>query len=568
MGLFKIALRTYLKKSDFRNSLLGLLLLSPVLGISQEPATPFRALYMIQSQSADEAISRYQEYTAKTGRHDFEALQRMGLVLLRGGILSEDPHIFTMTLFGAGLSGSSGALEILERGLRHPDPQIQMISLHFIVRIEDDRTEELLNSAMSSDYLSTRMEAAFYMAQRKHPHAVGQIEGLMHRLPPFFRAYFPSLFALIGNGDATNALRRLADDLDPQVRVESILNIAKLGRDDLLPLLRKRLTHTNIAELEACAFAMGILKDSSSLRLLRKLANSPSPNVQIAAVLSLNELGERANIHLLEELALAFNPYAISALGQLPDTEETLAELAESHDLQIRLNASISLLMHRDARCLKGIEEILLSDARDLAFYPMPSLGRTLAIWKAVPSAELRSKDQTLDLSLSLSMREQLLREAIQLPSADFLKLAKTLFAKRQNDLIPTLVSLLENLRTDEAINLLKEGSSKLDSPIIRDYCHLALFRMKVDGPHENYIKHWVMHQKEAELIRLRPMLPWKMRIESDFTLNPDETSRLLVDAFIALATARNIDFLLEAIKLGNPQNRYALFGLLMRATE
>ena len=127
---------------------------------------------------------------------------------------------------------------------------------------------------------------------------------------------------------------------------------------------------------------------------------------------------------------------------------------------------------------------------------------------------------------------------------------------------------MLENLRTDEAINLLKEGSSKLDSPIIRDYCHLALFRMKVDGPHENYIKHWVMHQKEAELIRLRPMLPWKMRIESDFTLNPDETSRLLVDAFIALATARNIDFLLEAIKLGNPQNRYALFGLLMRATE
>ena len=157
----------------------------------------------------------------------------MGLMLLRNGIQNEDPNIFTMTLFGAGLSGSSGALEILERGLRHPDPQLQMISLHFIARIEDDRTEELLNSAMSSDYLSTRMEAAFYMAQRRHPHAVGQIEGLMQRLPPFFRAYFPSLFALIGNGDATNALRRLADDLDPQVRVESVLNIAKLGRDDL-----------------------------------------------------------------------------------------------------------------------------------------------------------------------------------------------------------------------------------------------------------------------------------------------------------------------------------------------
>ena len=96
-------------------------------------------------------------------------------------------------------------------------------------------SDELLNRAMSSDFLSTRMEAAFYMAQKKHPRAVGQIEGLMVRLPPIFRPLFPSLFALIGTSEATAALRRLLDDLEPQVRIESILNIARLGRDDLLP---------------------------------------------------------------------------------------------------------------------------------------------------------------------------------------------------------------------------------------------------------------------------------------------------------------------------------------------
>ena len=123
MGLFKIAL-----------------IALPILAMAEDPdrsactaaASMKRALSLSQSQSPEEAISRYQEHFALTGRHDFEALQRMGLMLLRNGIQNEDPNIFTMTLFGAGLSGSSGALEILERGLRHPDPQLQMISLHFI----------------------------------------------------------------------------------------------------------------------------------------------------------------------------------------------------------------------------------------------------------------------------------------------------------------------------------------------------------------------------------------------------------------------------------------------------
>lgn len=528
-----------------------------------------RALYMMQSENIDASLQCYQDAYAQGSKHDFEVLQELGHVLLRHGIRSEDPQIVAMSLFGAGLSGSSAVLDILAVGLFHPDPQLQMVALHFIAKIEDDRTDELLNRAMASDFLSTRMEAAFYMAQKKHPYAVGQIEGLMVRLPPFFRPFFPSLFTLVGTADATAALRRLADDLDPQVRVESILNIAKLQRDDFLPLLRKRLTHSNLAELEASAFAIGYLKDSKSLPKLRKLARSSSDNVRIASILALHSLGERTHVAALEDLARARRSvFAIAALGQVPGTEETLAELVQSQDLSTRVNAAISLLMHRDARCLKGIAEVLITDHRDLAFYMMPSLGRTLAVWKAVPSAELRSKDKTIDLSLSLSLREHILREAIHLPERAFLQLVRELFDHQQFDLIPTAILLLENLRTSAAIGLLKEGAAKVTAPLIRDYCYLALFRLKEEGPYGEYIHHWVMRQKDAELIRLRPVIPWKMRLESDYTLTPEETSRLLVDALFAIASERDIDFLLKAIRFGNPQNRYALFGLLMRATE
>lgn len=530
------------------------------------------ALYLMQQNQIEEALGRYREFSDLTGRHDFEVLQQIGLILLQKGIQNPDPQIFLMTLFGAGLSGSAGALEILEHGLSHPDPHIQLLALHFIAQFEDDKTGELFNRAMSSDFLSTRMEAAFYMATRKHPLAVGQIEGLMFRLPPMFKPYFPSFFALLGTSDATQALRRLIEDPDFQVRIESILNVARTGRDDFLPILRKRLTHSQIAELEAAAFAIGILKDSSSIPKLKKLSVSSIDSIRLAASIALLRLGERSAVPIILDLAKNRNLFAIAASGEIEGSEEVLASLAQSEDLQVRVNATVALLQRRDARCLPGLFEILIEDARNLAFYPFPSVGRTLMCVKAIPSAELHSNDPTLNLGFSVAMREHFLREAIHLSEANFLNLASEIFRRQQNDLVPALIALLENLRTDGAIALLKAGTQKLSAPLIRDYCHLSLYRLKQEGPYEEYINHWIMRQKHEELIRLRPLLPWKFRLEqSDYTLTPDETSHLLIEAFLSIANRRDeksIAFLLEAIQFSNPANRYALIGLLMKATE
>lgn len=530
------------------------------------------SLYLMQQGQVEESIEKYREGVDLAGRGDFEILQQMGLILLQKGIQSQDSQTVMMTLFGAGLSGSANALEILEHGLMNPDPQIQLLALHFIAKIDDDRTAEIFNRAMSSDYLAIRMEAAFYMAQTKHPHAVGQIEGLMYRLPPAFKPFFPPLFALLGTSDATCALRRLIEDPDPQTRVESILHVARLGRDDFLPALRKRLTHTHIAELEATAFAMGALKDSHSMLRLRKLALSPTDSIRLAASLALFHLGDRAHVSTIARLARQSNLFAIAALGAISGTEEVLAEFVKSSDLQVRTNAAIALLQRRDPRCLEALSEILIMDARDLAFHPFNSVGRTLSAIKAVPSAELRAKDPTIDLSFSLALREHLLREAIHLPEESFLKLAKRIFVRGQNDLVPATIALLENLQTEKAIALLKEGAEKISCPLIRDYCHLSLFRLKQEGPYEEYVTHWVMNQKESQLIQLRQLLPWKYRLEqTDYTLTPEETSRLLIESFLSIASQRDeksIAFLLEAIQHGNPANRYALMGLLMKATE
>ena len=197
--------------------LLGLIPFSFLLA-SEE--IKLHALYLMQQNHVEESLGRYREFSSKSGKHDFDVLQKMGLILLQKGAQNSDPQVFLMSLLGAGFSGSSSALEILEKGLSSPDPQMQLLALHFITQFEDDRVEEILNRAMSSDYLPTRMEAAFYMSERKHPHALGQIEGLMARLPPMFKPYFPSFFALLGTSDATKTLSRLIEDPDFQVRIE------------------------------------------------------------------------------------------------------------------------------------------------------------------------------------------------------------------------------------------------------------------------------------------------------------------------------------------------------------
>ncbi len=559
------AMKKYMRIILFLALSFGLLAKSP-----QE--TKLHALYLMQQNRVEESLGKYREYAEETGRHDFETLQQMGLILLQKGILSPDPQIFRMTLFGAGLSGSVGALEVLERGILHEDPQVQLLALHFIAQFEDDHTTNLLTYAMSSNFLSTRMEAAFYMAQKKHPLAVGQIEGLMFRLPPIFKPYFPCFFAILGTSDATLALRRLVEDPDPQVRIESILNLARTGRDDFLPLLRKRLTHAQIAELEAAAFAVGVLKDSASSPKLKRLAFSSGDSVRLAACLSLLRLGDRSCVPTILAMAQKNNLFAIASLGEIEDTENFLSTLTLSEDLQVRFNAAIALLQRRDPRCAPLLAEILIQDGRDLAFHPFPSIGRTQMAVKAIPSAELRANDPTVNLGFSVAMREHFLRESVHLPEKEFLQLAALIFKKQQNDLVPSLIALLENLRTEDAIALLKEGSEKLSSPLVRDYCRLSLFRLKVEGPYEEYITHWVMRQKHEELIRLRPLLPWKFRMEqSDYTLSPDETSHLLIEAFLSIANRhdeKSIAFLLEAIQFSNPANRYALMGLLMRATE
>lgn len=529
-------------------------------------------LYMLNIGEVDRALELYEKEFQSTKTHDFEVLEAVAVSLLREAHASKDPEKELMAIFGAAVSAHEKALFILEEGLSSQYPQLQIISLNFLANQHNDRANELIEKALSSPYLLIRLEALYHVAKEKHPHAAGQAEALMAKTEKEFKSLFPKIFAEIGGKDSIKLLRKLMSDPDEKVRIEAILSSIETGRDDLLPQIRMLVSQAGRAQQEAAIFAIGAMKDLSSVNKLEKMKTSSVDSVQLAAHYSLYQLGIRESGLEIQKLAREGNVFAIERLKNIEDSEDVLYELTKHANLQVRINATFSLLERQDSRCISPLLDILLQDARDLAFVKIYSQGRALSAYKVIPSGSHHLKSNPIASELSVNIREYALQKARNLPEKHFLKLCYCLFEYQQNDLVPLLVSLLENLGTPGAIELLKVQQQKVGAPLIRQYCTLALYRLKIPGPYAENMCEWVRGHYKEDLIRFRPFIPWEMRLNpSSYQLTPEETSRLLIESIEALARAQDrvsLEILIEGIRFGNEKNKYALAGLLIRALQ
>lgn len=531
-----------------------------------------RILYLMQSGNLSKALEIYKQLQKEKGHHDFDLIQQMGLILLDQGIRSRDAEIQLLTIFGAGISLNEKALYILQEGLNSSEAQIQLISLNFLSRFQNDIADESLIRAMSSDSLLIRLEAAFHLAEKKAPQAVAQTEALMYKVDPQLTFLFPQLFALIGNSDAMKIMRRLLTHQDEEVRIETILSAAKHGRDDLLPQIRILATHHQAGQQEACASALGMMKDEKSVGKLETLSKSNIAAVRLAALQALYRLGRKEIRSEIEKEALKQDPFAIGVLSEMQGSEDVLFRLTKSSNIQTRVNAALALLERQDPRCILPICEILIKDSRDLGYIKVTTKGKALAAWKVTPSALQNFKEDPVAHELSLNLREAVLSKSADLSENVFLTIANLIFEREQNDLIPVLVELLENLQTPAAIELIKKYQQKAGAPLIRNYCNLTLYLLKEQGPYAQNLMDWIVNKQGEDFIRFRPFIPWEKRdSDSSYQLTPQETSSLLIHSFESLVQMRDekgIDLLLNAIKNGNSKNKYALAGLLMRAVQ
>lgn len=535
---------------------------------------PLHIFYLVQSKELSQAITLYRQYKEELGRHDFETLQRIAEMVLEQGAKSSESEEQLISLFGLKIAGIQTTKTILESGIKSQHPEVQLATLQLIGQLQDDRFESLLNKAMSSSFLYTRLEAAYQLAVRKTRSSVGQVESLMHKLPPEMRFFFPQIFALVGSSDAILLLKQLLEDPIQKTRLEAILHSAKSGYEELLPNIRRKATHLNPAEQEACCFALGALKDTYGLSTLRNLSLSTNCNVKLAANYSLYLLGEESAKEQIHHLAEEKNIFAIALLGKLMGSEKILTSLLQEDHLQIRFNAMLSLLDLKDERCLPCLKEFIVRDSRDFGFQPQMTNGTAFLAWKVVPSMQQHMKHSFYDLiSLSLYLKEEMLKKSIELPPDAFIELASFLFDAKQVELIPTLTSLLQNLQTPKAIALLEKHAHRAKTPLIRNYCNLALFQLNKNMSAKQLILEWIYSQQNTQLIQFRPFLPRENYFKSKtaFELTPEENSQLLISCYQVISnqhTEEGLDVLLTSLQQGHQKNRPLIAGLLIQTLQ
>lgn len=526
-------------------------------------------LYLMNAKEDEKAIEYYQKYFEKYNVHDFEILQNIAMTYLKWAAKSTHVEEKQLAMFGAGFATSAKSLNILENGLDAAELSIQLTALHFISALQDDKANNLLVKAMGSNFLETRFEAAFQLAQKKHPCALGQVLSLQNKLPIFFRPLFPQFFGLIGTPDAMRELRNYLFDSDPNVKVQAIYSLAQNHRDDFLPILRKKLSHSSIIEKEALCMALATLNDSISIDQIRKLTNATSENVRIAAHIALNRLNDKSyNINLLK-IAAKGNLFALYNLKEINHSENILYKFLQSPDKQERLNASLALLKRRDIRCFEGLHEFFSNNFSHFCIQPQVTLGRGLECFKIMSYSR---KSKRVDLDLSLQIKMGILKDTLDVDTGKFLNLAKYIFNNNHLDLIPYLTKLLISLNDKNSINLLKINAQRSGAPLIRNYSNLALFRLKEKGPYFVNIKKWLYDKCQDQLIELKSFESNKMKYEkSQYELSPMDSANFFLESLSALAENHNLEstlLILDILKKTKKVNKGPIAGILLRATE
>lgn len=548
----------------------------PILPKSDEEAlttsNSAAVLYQIKTGKTQEAITtlleekRQNPYLLHEG-----ALDTLGLALLEQGASSHNPQDLLSALYGAGISHDERTLVIAERAMASEEPQMQLLAVSVAASFDTDYAMLILEKGMKSNYVFVRLEAAYWLSQKRAKDAYGQLAALLSKLDPQLHELFPRLFAMEGSTHSTQELKRLLFDQNEAVRREAILAIADFEREDLCPEIRLLANDPSFVQQEAAAYALGALGDEDSRQVLQKLSLSKSHTTRLTAHYSLYQLGDDGAKEYLFQEAANGNCFAILLLGSMTSGDEILIDLLDHPEADVRVNASMALLQKRNRYCLDGLLDVLIDSHKDYTYRLISSHGGALRAWKVTPSSSQQLSREPQFFELSLRLREQALVQALELNESDFLKVARAIFLSGQFDLIPLTVRLLENLQSPEAIELLKEQEMCPGVPFIRSWCCLALYRMNQPGPYGQAIRKMVQKHEDKEVFQARPILPWRLRQDdSKYQLTLAQASALLIESYEALAQKQDeqgVEALLESIRDGNVHNRYTLAGLLMRAS-
>jgi len=532
--------------------------------------------FLIAKKEYTTAINNYLTQLETTKEHNQDILSILAKSIIENAISSSDSKSQMLGLYGLLVSETHDPQMDYSKLVQSSDPYVQLITIQHLSQLHEDSIELILNRAMSSNFLPVRMQALSILVAQKSKLALSHIESLFYRLPPAFKPYFADYYAALGTPHSLKILNQLLSDPNQEVRIAALLAILHTHRDDFIPGIKKLLTQPDPQLQETAIHVLSKLKDQSSLSAFQGFLQSNSVNLKLAAAAACLEFDDLSGEKEIITLAKEGNPFAIMLLPKLENGKKTLLECAKNPNLDIRLNCLAALLELKHPFAKTLLKEFLAHFTSNEAICPIFSTGKTQLAFKITPSyrKQFAKHAEYIDWmqGTTFMIRQQFLIQAVELPESDFIEIAEVIFENDQFDLVPTLIKLLENCKSDAAVNLLKKLYNKPGSPRVRCYAMIALARMNIPEYQTAFLD-WIKTQKVIELIRFRThdtkdSLP---KSTSRYHMTPDENSELLLEAFatlIMIHDERTLPIFLNAIAGGHPQNAPVLSGLLLKAIQ
>jgi HEAT repeat protein len=197
---------------------------------------------------------------------------------------------------------SEEAVGPLLAAVSHPSPVVRQAAIVALRDLRDDRSSSQLELALADVDPGVRREAVISLAHLRRRDSLPALRARQEDPDAQVRRLVVGALAALagsgGPGQAASALiteagsRALADE-DWQVRREGAIVLGRAGAPDALPALRARLGDAHWQVSKEAATAIGKLGVGSPeiCADLRRLLDSPIPDLRKAAAASLGDLG-------------------------------------------------------------------------------------------------------------------------------------------------------------------------------------------------------------------------------------------------------------------------------------
>jgi len=445
-----------------------------------------------------------------------------------------DPDAVIMTLLASASCHHPMSNYLSKELLKNPQPIIQLCAVQALSQINTSLADSILCEALRSDYPLIRLEAAYKIACKHSKDAFFHVDALSHKLPLPLLPFMPELFAIEGSVGSMHRLQHLLYDKNEEVVIHTLLAI---GTQNLTSFSDKILSLTphSPAVLEALTFALRTADQKRAIDKLQTLLNHQNGCVQIQAALSLAFLGEASYQEHILRLAKEGNLFALQALSECPNAD--FFSLPPEKSKSFVLNKAIAMLQQKDASCLDDIKKILLYNENAVLFCS-PSNGYTLTYWDCAPLESFEKEQQPLLYEQSLSCKEEILIQSLELHEQAFFELASYIFDHQIIPLYPCLVDLLHNQESDNGIELLQTESYRVGAPYNRAFAKLTLYRLGVEKD-EACLEQILEFARQKEDRPWRFPVPWASFVRSEDRGKEQQTNanaRLYIDTLQALS--------------------------------